>query len=134
MRERTRDFIDPVYGFDTEFLGYSLAAAVMHRDLTTARNSVEVACTPAKASFVRMELARLRASTKSRVQPGDDLAMILQVLAEECQDYPSDVVQHALRGWAKREMWFPSLAELRAELQRHGKRRLALLECLNHGG
>ena len=31
---------------------------------------------------------------------------------------PADVVRHALRGWAKREVFFPALAEIRDELQR----------------
>jgi len=134
LRETTKDFIDPVYGFDSEFTGYALAAQVMAPDREVAIARVEAALTPAQPTMVRMELARLRASTKARVQPGDDLTMILQVLAEECQDYPPDVVRYALRQWAKREVFFPALAELRDELQRHCKRRRALLEALRRHG
>jgi hypothetical protein len=133
LQETTREFVDPVYGYDCEFTGYTITDAVPYRDLQTDTVTVENALAPADAKFVRMELARLRASTKAREQPGDDLAMILQVFAEECQNYPPDVVRHALRSWAKREVFFPALAEIRDELQRHAKRRRALLECLRHG-
>jgi len=133
LQATTREFVDPVYGFDSEFVGYSLAAVAMNRsEVDDARSIVEAALAPADPSFVRIELARLRASTKARTESTADLAMILQVLAEECATYPADVVQHALRQWARREVWFPSLAELRDELQRRSKRRRALRECLGY--
>jgi len=127
-----RTFIDPVYGFDYEFTGYTLGAIVPSHDRLTARNSVATALAGASADFVRQELARLRASTKARPEDGDDLAMRFQVLADECREYPPDVVRHALRGWAQREVFFPALAEIRDELQRLTRRRRALLVCLRH--
>jgi len=131
--ESIREFIDPVYGFDIERkdTGYMLAAAVMPHDRQAAIGIVAAYMAPCGGRLVREELARLRASTKSRQQSDDDLAMTFQVLAEECQEYPPDVVRWALRSWARRETFFPSLAEIRDELQRHSRRRRLLLECLN---
>jgi hypothetical protein len=130
LRETAREFIDPVYGFDAEFTGYALANSIPARDRHAALDGIGAALVQATPGFVRQELARLRASTKARPEAADEVAMRFQVLAEECQDYPPDIVRHALRGWAKREVFFPALAEIRDELQRASRRRRALLECI----
>ena len=131
LRETAREFVDPVYGFDCEFVGYSLANSIPARDRQTALSTVGSALIPAATAFVGQELARLRASTKARPEGEDETAMRFQVLAEVCQDFPPDIVRHALRGWAKREVFFPALAEIRDELQRTSRRRRALLECIS---
>lgn len=122
--------MDPVYGYDCEFAGYALVDSIPALDRQRALGAVSEALAPAAAAFVRQELARLRASTKARPEEADDLAMRFQVLADECGNYPSDVVRHALRGWANREVFFPALADIREELQRASRRRRALLECI----
>jgi hypothetical protein len=131
LKATISEFVDPVYGYECEFVGYTLAGSIPSRDRQSALGIVGAALVPAAPAFVRQELARLRAATKARPDPSDDLAMRFQVLAEVCQDYPPDVVRHALRGWAKREVFFPALAEIRDELQRTSRRRRALLECLS---
>lgn len=131
LRETAREFVDPAYGFDCEFVGYTLVNSIPARDRKTALGILGAALIPADPAFVLRELARLRASTKARAEPDDEVAMRFQVLAEVCQDFPPDVVRHALRAWAKRELFFPSLAELLDELQRASKRRRALLDCVS---
>jgi hypothetical protein len=126
-----RDRIDPVYGFDTEFLGYRLEGAVPSGDLMQARQMVGQHLRPAEVGLIKRELARLRVSTKSRAETDDDLAMGFQVLAEECAEYPPDVVVWALRGWARMETFYPSLAEIRDRLQRGVARRRSLMAAVD---
>lgn len=81
---------------------------------------------PAPASLIDRELARLRASCIAARIEDDDLAMRFDVLMDECEGWPADVVRSALRGWAAREKYFPTLAEVRDALQRHGRARRSL--------
>lgn len=127
-----QDKIDPVYGFDTEFLGYRLAVEHLPaKDLMQARQMVGQHLRGADVALIKRELARLRASTKARAESDDDLTMGFQVLAEECAEYPPDVVVWALRGWAKMETFYPSLAEIRDRLQRGARKRRAMMAALD---
>jgi hypothetical protein len=131
-----RTWNDPVYGFDFEVTGYSFGSGILDAsddDLRTARNMVALYMEPPSEAVIKQELARLRASTKSRESDNDDVAMGFQVLAEECSEYPADVVVWALRGWAKRERFYPSLAEVRDLLQRGARRRESLAKSLGIG-
>lgn len=131
LRVNHRDFIDPIYGFDSEFVGYDLPReGVVPAELMQARQLVGQHLKPAAGNLIKQELARLRVSTKARTQSADDMAMGFQVLAEECSEYPADVVVWALRGWARSEVFYPSLAEIRDRLQRGARRRKALMLAL----
>lgn len=134
LRPTYRDRIDPVYGFDTEFVGYRLDGPVPAKDLMQARQMVGLYLAPAEVGLIKREIARLRVSTKSRAETDDDLAMGFQVLAEECAQYPADVVVWALRTWAQAEIFYPSLAEIRERLQRGARKRRALLEAMGAQG
>jgi hypothetical protein len=132
LRPLWNDRIDPVYGFDSEFVGYDIDAdRVRAPDLMQARQLVGQHLRGAPEAIVKRELARLRVATKARNESDDDLAMGFQVLAEECADYPPDVVVWALRGWARMEIFYPSLAEIRDRLQRGARKRRALMAALN---
>jgi hypothetical protein len=127
-----QDRIDPVYGFDTELVGYAtMSGERPSADLMDARQLVGRYLVSAPEARIKAELARLRVSTKARPEGEDDLAMMFQVFAEECAEYPADVMVWALRGWARREIFYPSLAELRDLLQRGARRRRSLMEALS---
>lgn len=130
LRAIHRDIIDPVYGLDTEFVGYELSRTVVPAELMQARQMVGLHLKPAAGGLIKQELARLRVSTKSRTESADDLVMGFQVFAEECSEYPADVVVWALRGWARSEVFYPSLAEIRDRLQRGARRRKAMMAAL----
>jgi hypothetical protein len=131
--EIENEWIDPVYGWDYEVVGYTFGRGVLDApdgDVRAARNMVALYMAPPSEAVIKHELARLRASTKSRAEEEGDIAMGFQVLAEECFEYPADVVVWALRGWAKRERFYPSLAEIRDLLQRGSRRRESLAKSL----
>jgi hypothetical protein len=49
----------------------------------------------------------------ARERSGDDVAMLIAVLARELADLPGFAVRAALARWRRSEKWWPSLAELR---------------------
>lgn len=128
LRPVTEETVDPTYGWDASLVRYEVPASSSPA-WWQAREIVAAAIMPADVQTIRLELARLRVSTKARDMPTGDLAMTLQVLAEECAEWPPDIVRAACRRWARREVWFPSLAELRDELQRVGRRRRLLAKA-----
>ncbi len=133
LRPEERTFIDGRYGYDFELVGYRLSLPVPAPDLAVGAGLVERAMAPAPVQLIQRSLARLRAGTAGRAVEGDDLAMTMQVMAEECAEYPGDVVQAACLRWMRSEKWFPSLSELRDELQRLSRNRRLIAEAL-HGG
>lgn len=68
--------------------------------------------------FAMAELARMRAAgLKQRREADQDLDATLAVLAEELGGYSAEVVRGACREWARANVWWPSLAELRRECE-----------------
>jgi hypothetical protein len=122
---------DPAYGFDYEVTGYALAApAPPDDDLDAARLLVATAMLPASARSVAGELARLAAVTKSRADTGEDQALRFAAFRDELGEFPIDVISSALRKIARREIFFPSLAEIRDQCQREFRHRQRLASAL----
>lgn len=130
LRERTETLIDPNYGYDYAIVGYALGKHMPGDDLAVGREMVAASLAPAAASVIKAELARLRASTKSRAEDDIDVAMGFQVRAEECAKYPADVVRDALRRLGRSETFYPSLSALLEALQRSARRRVSLRDAL----
>jgi len=119
---RTREFFGP-HGYDYETLGYDLARPVEVERLHAAQQLVAAALRPTPPMVVIEELARLRRLTKSRAEDETDREATYVALAEELSEFPPDVVRGALRKIARRETFFPSLAELRDQCQRDFRKR-----------
>ena len=101
--------------FDLVGLSYSALPTKVSEQgramLLDALAVLDNALVEAPADVVKMVLARLVISTKSRAENGDDLKFRLAVYADELR-YPPDVVVEACEKWARTEKWFPSVAEL----------------------
>ncbi len=59
--------------------------------------------------------------------------LVLATFIDRCQQYPEDAVATACREWADTEKFWPSLAELVAQLNLLTMRRRALLVALERG-
>lgn len=129
LTEKRTDFVDPVYGYDFRFDGYSLAP-VDAAEKMQAKAIVLAACRRCDSKTIASELTRMRVLTKARELSNDDASATVAAYAEELSRYPADIVRAACRGWSKREPWWPSWAELKEELTRHARRRKALAEVL----
>jgi hypothetical protein len=109
---REREKIDPVYGWDSELIGYSLKRPVSASAMEAARALASAALEPMPQPEIVKELARLRAVTKSRAETETDHEATYLVLAEELAEYPPDVIRTAFRQIARRAAFFPSLSEM----------------------
>jgi len=52
----------------------------------------------------------------------------LKMFASKLQDYPGDVVKHALDAWPDTHKWFPTWSELRKEVELMADIRPAIVE------
>jgi hypothetical protein len=133
LRVRYEDRIDPEYGWDGEVVGYESGdIEVDERARAQALTILRPWLEPLADREIVAQVARLRASCKVRAEHQDDITLVMRVLAEECADYPADVVVWVLRRWANRERFTPSLAELRDELQRGARARRSLTVALGY--
>lgn len=124
--------VDGEYGYDFTVTGYSFGELRELPDerLVTARGLVEQTLVPADHAVIAQELARLRAVTKARRVDEDEATLTFGVLREELAIFPPDVVRGALRKIARREVFFPTLAEMRDQCQREFRKRRMLAVAL----
>jgi len=130
LRRQTRSWTDPVYGHDFEVTGYTLDGPIPSDDLTTARTMIERCFRPAQEREIKMLLAELRVATKARAEHDDDLVLGFQLYADELAKHPADVATAAVKKIARREKFYPALAELREQLLRESKTRRHLRDAL----
>jgi hypothetical protein len=94
-------------------------------------------CDPCREATATAAFAELRALTVARSRSDEDLEMMAAGYISRLAEFPGDVVHEAVRRWVEREQWFPSWAELRAEIDKlvSGRQRLrrALLHLVEHG-
>ena len=76
------------------------------------------------------EIARLKMLTKGRAETEADLKGQAVAMAQELEAYPPDVVRDAARSWARREKWFPALAEMIELCEAGVRKRRDLLRAL----
>lgn len=131
LKPINREFIDPVYGYDYEFIGYELSDGdIPESDRASARLLVDEVCKPSEPVIIFKELARLRVLTKARAESSDDLESMASIYADEMASYPQDCIVWACRKWARMEKWWPSWSELKELLDRAAKKRFALERVL----
>lgn len=110
----------PLMSAEFDVLGYRGSLPESLRPLVERINA------PAGPKMVNGAAARCLAVTKSRATDGTDLRMMLAVFADELAEFPEDVVATAFRKWARREKWWPSLAEILDQCQRLSRVRASL--------
>lgn len=85
---------------------------------------------PADPGLVALEAARCLSVTASRAREAVDLQMMAAVLVDELVEFSPDVIQTAFRRWARREKWWPTLAEIREECHQLTRFRRAIVRAL----
>jgi len=111
LTEKRRNWADLAYGYMEAFDGYAFTGAPAG-DVAAALAIVGERMRPIPSDRLKAELARLRSAVQSRAIETPDLAMRFQVTADACARWPEDIVVAALRGWARRENWWPTEAEV----------------------
>jgi hypothetical protein len=108
-----------------ELVSYNVGEAPLE-DIKRALWMVEQTLRPAPSVTIVNELARLKVTTKSRAEAGEDLTLMLAAYAEYLSEYPSDVVVDAMRAWARNEKFWPAWSELKESLDWRVKKRRAI--------
>lgn len=85
----------------------------------------------APRDVVLAKLAELWALTKQRGTDADDMKLMLGAFGSRLMEYPEDVVREACDRWGRREKWWPSWAELKAECDQLVKWRRAAYRQLS---
>lgn len=123
MPERLRTLLRLKTRYDSDFdelLGYH--PIPVETDDGRAKTEIIIAAfdevlKPAPKESIFKILARLKISTGSRNQDDADARLERRVYVDELTEFPLDVIDEACRKWARREKWFPSVSEIRAECQ-----------------
>lgn len=92
--------------------------------------AVERLCEPAGTDIATQKLTELRRLTAHRAQGDNDMVLTAVAYTQRLAQYPADVVAAACDGWADREQWWPSWAELKAECDKRMRGRLQIRETL----
>lgn len=87
-------------------------------------------CEPCEPSLAARKLAELRALTVHRARDGVDVELMAGAFTERLAQYPADVVVAACDGWANREEFWPSWAELKAECDKRMRGRIQIRDAL----
>ena len=104
--------------------GFDLAEVQRHAA------AVERLCEPAGTDLATQKLTELRALTAHRAKGDGDMVLTAVAYTQRLAQYPADVVAAACDGWADREQWWPSWAELKAEADKRMRGRLQIRETL----
>lgn len=107
-----------------------LPKPMMPPETDDIRTMVEVSLSPSTAAQIAPELTACLSVTKSRSRDGLDLKLMVAKFVDELLEFPADIVQTALKGWAREEVFWPSLAEIRKACVWRVERRRRLLESL----
>lgn len=108
----------------------AVVKGAMPDDVAAALAEIERLCgssTPAAAS---KKLAELRVLTAHRARDGIDVELMAGAYTERLAAYPADIVVAAVEGWANREEFWPTWAELKAECDKRMRGRKMIRQAL----
>jgi hypothetical protein len=116
---------------DWELIGYTIAPGCPPGVLAECRQILLRNLDPCADRVVMAELTRLRLSTKARTEPDQDTALTLQIYRELLATYPEDAVVEACRWLGENQVFWPALAEIKAQLDERVKKRRLLLAAVD---
>jgi hypothetical protein len=87
-------------------------------------------CDPCDPQLAARKLAELRVLTAHRARDGVDVELMAGAYTERLAAYPADIVVAAVDGWANREEFWPTWAELKAECDKRMRGRKLIRQAL----
>ena len=121
LRERLSD--------DYELLGFELIRPLVPSEAETVLGWLDEIDRPAAHQELVQEITRCLSLTRAARQDQQDLTLRLAALSQELKAFPADIVIDALRQWARKQRWWPTLAELREACQQTMRVRKSLRRC-----
>lgn len=126
LRPLERSSLEPELTSDFEVTGYRLTGPIPAQKLAVLTAWTERMTEPCGREAISREALRCLSLTKSRERDAADLQLFAAALADELAEFPIDVATTAFRKWARREKWWPSLAEIREPCLREMRWRRSL--------
>ena len=127
-----------VYGEDGQFEATLTGCRLPNELRPHERDAAEAAlaelvvwCEPAPNAVLLAELAKMRVALAHRNAETHEERTVAIVFADDCGEYPADVIREACRDWRRTEKWFPTPAELRARCARLARQRFLWRDTLN---
>ena len=84
---------------------------------------------PATPEFIAGQIARLRVSMPRRAEENMDIELLVDVMVDDCREYPADVIAHVAKQWRLENRFFPIPKDFRAKLEQAMAFRRAIWEC-----
>ena len=129
-KPKMREWSDPELGFMAEIERFELTAPVSSDDRRRGIRVLEKSLAGAPKAVIGAELTRLHALTKARAEEQGDIKMKVAAFTAELSVYPPTAVTAVCREWSRRSKFWPSWAELYAELEDAVRPRRLLLAAL----
>jgi hypothetical protein len=98
--------------------------------VTACLRDVMDICDPCDPQLAARKLAELRVLTAHRARDGVDVELMAGAYTERLAAYPQDIVVAAVDGWANREEFWPTWAELKAECDKRMRGRKMIRQAL----
>lgn len=125
LRSSLREKLSDEY----ELVGFELLRPLVASEAETVVAWLDELDRPASHPELVQEITRCLLLTRAAKQDQQDQALRLAALAQELKAFPADVVIAAMRQWARREKWWPTLADLRDACQHAMRVRRSLRHC-----
>ncbi len=126
--------IIPVTTPDFEVTGFKLTGPIDKAGRDRALAEVKRSLNPASLEGIMQAYIELQAKctlSKDRAKESEkSQSLRYAAMMDELQQYPADLVLHALRNWSKTCMWVPVASEITQKIQRETDMRKSLVECL----
>lgn len=101
-----------------DLTGFRVTGQLTSTEREEIRSLSRALTRPADRDQVTQELTKCLLVTKSRAKPDEDMTMYVAAMTDELAKYPMDLVATSLRAWARKETFWPSLAEILAPIKR----------------
>jgi hypothetical protein len=105
-------FLDCEMDKDWEIVRYRALAPIPSHLAEPLRTALAELMKPCGREVVARAAARYLPATKFREGTRADMLAMIAVYGDELHTFPEDVIVTAFRRWARREKWWPSLAEI----------------------
>ncbi len=112
-----------------ELVGFDLVRPLVASEPETVLAWLDEIDRPAAHAELVQEITRCLMLTRAARQDRQDQTLRLAALTQELKAFPGDVVIAALRQWARKERWWPTLAELRDDCRQAMRVRRSLRRC-----
>jgi hypothetical protein len=116
-------------GYEPTRLGFRIVLDGLADDEMKFYDALEFFNRPATAEFIAGQIARLRVSMPRRAEENMDIELLVDVMVDDCREYPADIIAHVAKQWRLENRFFPIPKDFRAKLEQSMAFRRAIWNC-----